>query len=268
MQEDLSVIRFPDYDKIKEEVKRYKAEVSILLLERDELQFITCRNIEMAYMLALGSVEYTVYELHCDILRQKRKIELIQARKNRSEKVIVSEIEEILDEEFTEYKRQLDEQIDKMNQALERSKGEVLTGDQTRELKKLYRSIVKGLHPDLNPDVTQAEQALFQNAVRAYECGDLDSLRIIARMITDLPETVEYSDELTILVKEKERLLQTIEGIKNQIERIKSEYPYTMKELVEDASLVEKKRSELEQNVEKLKEIRQHYINVLNELLR
>lgn len=54
---------------------------------------------------------------------------------------------------------------DKMNDALKRSKAEVLSDEDNKELKKLYRKIVKALHPDINPDVSQAQVQLFDNAV-------------------------------------------------------------------------------------------------------
>jgi curved DNA-binding protein CbpA len=38
-----------------------------------------------------------------------------------------------------------------MNSAIERSKGEFLTKEEAGEMKKLYRRIVKALHPDLHP---------------------------------------------------------------------------------------------------------------------
>ena len=34
---------------------------------------------------------------------------------------------------------------------------------------KLYRKIVKALHPDINPEVTEAQVQLFDNAVAAYK---------------------------------------------------------------------------------------------------
>ena len=110
-----NVIVFPDFEKLKNEVEKMRTELSMLLLERDELQFVICKNIETEYMLKLGSIEYKAYEAQCAALRLKRKIELIQAKKNRQEKVIISAIEETLDSEFAEYQKQLNEQIDKMN---------------------------------------------------------------------------------------------------------------------------------------------------------
>ena len=178
-----NVIVFPDFEKLKSEVEKMRTELSMLLLERDELQFVICKNIETEYMLKLGSIEYKAYEAQCAALRLKRKIELIQAKKNRQEKVIISAIEETLDKEFAEYQKQLDEQIDKMNDALKRSKAEVLSDEDNKELKKLYRKIVKALHPDINPDVSKAQVNLFDNAVQAYKNRNLDTLRIIVEMV-------------------------------------------------------------------------------------
>ena len=134
-----NVILFPDFEKLKSEVEKMRTELSMLLLERDELQFVICKNIETKYMLTLGSIEYKAYEAQCAVLRLKRKSELVQAKKNRQEKVIISAIEDTLDNEFAEYQKQLDEQIDKMNDALKRSKAEVLSDEDNKELKKLYR---------------------------------------------------------------------------------------------------------------------------------
>ena len=201
-----NVIVFPDFEKLKSEVEKMRTELSMLLLERDELQFVICKNIETEYMLKLGSIEYKAYEAQCAALRLKRKIELIQAKKNRQEKVIISAIEETLDNEFAEYQKQLNEQIDKMNDALKRSKAEVLSDEDNKELKKLYRKIVKALHPDINPDVSQAQVQLFDNAVSAYKSGDLGTLRIIGEMVGNNPLPEQHKDAMTQLVEERERL--------------------------------------------------------------
>ena len=44
-------IIFPEFDKIKNEIERLRIELSMLLLERDELQFVICRNIEAKYII-------------------------------------------------------------------------------------------------------------------------------------------------------------------------------------------------------------------------
>lgn len=263
-----NVIVFPDFEKLKNEVEKMRTELSMLLLERDELQFVICKNIETEYMLKLGSIEYKAYQAQCLSLRLKRKIELIQAKKNRQEKVIISAIEEALDTEFAEYQKRLDEQINKMNDALKRSKAEVLTVEENKELKKLYRKIVKALHPDINPDVSETKVDLFDNAVQAYKNGDLNTLRIIGEMVgnSSLPE--QHKDALTQLNKEKERLQNLLKAIRDSIDQIKSEYPYTMKEIIEDEEQTEQKKKELENILSQYNELISIYKAKIEEMIR
>lgn len=263
-----NVIVFPDFEKLKNEVEKMRTELSMLLLERDELQFVICKNIETEYMLNLGSIEYRAYEAQCLSLRIKRKIELIQAKKNRQEKVIISAIEETLDTEFAEYQKRLDEQINKMNDALKRSKAEVLTDEENKELKKLYRKIVKALHPDINPDVSETQVNLFDNAVQAYKNGDLNTLRIICEMVGNSPLPEQHKDALTQLNEEKERLQNLLKAIRDSIEKIKSEYPYTMKEILEDKEKTEQKKQELESILRQYNELISIYKAKIEEMVR
>ena len=245
-----------------------RTELSMLLLERDELQFVICKNIETEYMLNLGSIEYKAYEAQCAALRLKRKIELIQAKKNRQEKVIISAIEEALDNEFAEYQKQLDEQINKMNDALKRSKADVLADEENKELKKLYRKIVKALHPDINPDASEAQVQLFDNAVSAYKSGDLGTLRIIGEMVGNNPLPEQHKDAMTQLVEERERLQGLLKSIRESIDNIKSEYPYTMKDILEDTEKTEQKKQELENILEQYNELISIYKKRIEEMLR
>lgn len=263
-----TVIPFPDYEKLKKEVEKLRTGLSMLVLERDDLVFIECKNIEMVYMLNIGGLEYKAFELNCAVLRIKRKIELIQAKKNRQEKVVLSAIEEILDVEFAEYQAKLDEQIGKMNAALDRSKGKELTDSESSELKKLYISIVKALHPDLHPDISSEKIKLFLNAVESYKNSDLTGLRIISEMITEqvLPE--EYKDALVLLVKEKERLADLIKEIREDIIKIKSEYPYTMKSLIQDPDKIKEKKEELEGTIEEWKKALDLYKSKALDIMR
>ena len=219
-------------------------------------------------MLKLGSIEYKAYEAQCAALRLKRKIELIQAKKNRQEKVIISAIEETLDNEFAEYQKQLNEQIDKMNDALKRSKAEVLSDEDNKELKKLYRKIVKALHPDINPDVSEAQVQLFDNAVSAYKSGDLGTLRIIGEMVGNNPLPEQHKDAMTQLVEERERLQGLLKSIRESIDNIKSEYPYTMKDILEDTEKTEQKKQELENILEQYNELISIYKSRIEEMLR
>lgn len=193
---------------------------------------------------------------------------MIQAKKNRQEKVIISAIEEALDTEFAEYQKRLDEQINKMNDALKRSKAEALTVEENKELKKLYRKIVKALHPDINPDVSETQVNLFDNAVQAYKSGDLNTLRIIGEMVGNSPLPEQHKDALTQLNEEKERLQNLLKAIRDSIEQIKSEYPYTMKEIIEDEEQIEQRKRELENVLSQYNALISIYKAKIEEMIR
>ncbi len=236
---------------IKHQIKRLKLELSMLIEEKDELVFVICKNIETQYMLKLGHLEHKAYRLQCKYLKLKRKIELIQARKNRQEKIDIENIEEILRKEFEEYQKEIDEKLKKVNEALERSNAKVLSKEDERELKSTYRQIVKVLHPDINPDATETQIDLFRKAVFSYENGDLQTLRIIHSLTQDISDDFEAVD-FAILTEEKRRLTDSIEKVKDEISRTKAAYPYLLKEIIDDPK-------KLQERQEKTKE----YITIL-----
>lgn len=261
------IIMFPGFEALKLEVEKLRTELSTLVLERDELLYMECRNIEMAYMLSLGGLEYKVYEAECAVLRLKRKLELIQAKRNLQERIVIAQIEITLDTEFSEYKERLKAQIDKMNEAIDRSHRGLLTDEQAKELKRLYRKIVKSLHPDLHPDLSDSQLELFKNAVTAYENGDLQTLQIISEMVGEpLPDTSQ--DAMTQLTHEKERLGNLLKTIKNSIKTIKSEYPYILKEIVNSPEKTAERKQALEKMLEQYREMIATYYAKIEEMMR
>ena len=256
-----------EYENLKNELLKKRTELSMLVLQRDELKYVICKNIETEYMLELGSLEYCLYQSECIIMRLKRKVELIQMRINRQEKIDVSAIDKLLDEQFREYQQKLEEKIKKMNEAIERDNGEVLTEQQVKELKKLYRAIVKALHPDLNPNVTKQQIKLFQNAVTAYKNGDLQTLRIINEMISNNHSEDDNTDNIEKMRNEVIRLDRMISSINGDIEKIKSEYPYTMKDILFDKEQLNQRKQELKDNIDQCDELVSFYKTKIQNLL-
>lgn len=267
MAESADIILFPDYQKLREEVDKLRIEISMLVLEKDELEYSECRNIETEYMLTFGSLEYQVYEARCEVLRMKRKIDIIQARLNRQEEIGIRQIEETLDLEFADYQKKLDEQIEKMNRAIKRSRLRIMTETESKELKGLYRRIVKRLHSDLNPNITEAEISLFENAA-AFKDGDLQTLRIIESMIggPDLPDSQQ--DSMSVLREEKDRLIGIISYLKSRIAEIKADYPYTLREYLTDEEKGDAYRKELEDSLREYGKLKAVYTEKIEEMMR
>lgn len=261
MEDSGGIVEYPDIE--REHASRLREELAASVGERDELLYVICPNIETAYMLAVGSLEYRTFELRCNMLRLRRKAELIQAMINRQEPIDEARIEAILNGEFAEYQTQLAARLGAMNAALERSRLDRLSDDESAELKKLYRAIVKAIHPDLHPDFTSETLRLFENAVSAYAAGDLAAMRMIAELVAgglslDGPIGADVIDRLSAMIA----------AVRRDIDDIKSRYPYTMKIVVEDPARTEELRAELERESARLTEMIARYEHRIAEMKR
>ena len=119
-----------------------------------------------------------------------------------------------------------------------------------QELKRLYRYIMKKLHPDANPDATDAEMELLRKAQEAYSEGDLEALRDIVDQLDDTEITEKYSDTPEDLLKLRElrdKLAEKVEILLAHIDEIKNSFPYNEKDFLADEEAVAKRQEELEE---------------------
>lgn len=117
-----------------------------------------------------------------------------------------------------------------------------------QEQKRLYRYIMKKLHPDANPDATEAEMELLRKAQKAYAEGDLETLRDIAEQIDDTEITEKYSDTPEDLIKLRElraKLAEKVEILIAHIDEIKNSFPYNEKDFLADEEAVARRQEEL-----------------------
>ncbi len=125
------------------------------------------------------------------------------------------------------------------------------------EMKALYHKIVKALHPDMNPDITDREKELLNDAIKAYSAGDLERLREIAEIIDDadissrFPNTPEGIAGLKAL---KEQLIRKRAALLADIDRIKNSFPYNIVDFLADDEAVAARRDELMKIIESCKE--------------
>lgn len=249
-QENKKVVILPEFNELREETKELQSELAGLIYERDEMVFHQSKNLNMVYMNKVGNWEYKAYEFKMQALRIKRKIELVQQRINLQQKVITAEIEEQLDQEYAEYQKELEERLAKVNSALQRAKDASISDADSDEIKKIYRKIVKQLHPDLCADMTPERLKLFYEAVEAYEAGDLETLRSIEIVIEKISDS-DADDEgtMTALRNKKKRLESQIAKVKENINEIKSSYPFDQIEFLADDAAVEKRIKECKEEI-------------------
>jgi len=247
----------PDFIALITEIQQLEDELAELVNERDELLFHICPKLQTEYILKIGKIEYAIFEYQCNILRIKRKIEIIQSFKNREQTYNLEEIDKQLEKEYQVYTEKLIEKQKEIESARlkESNYGRVLTEEETTELKKLYTTIVKQLHPDINPDLTEEKHGHFIDAVNAFKKADLSEMRVIYLLLEkttgDVVETINSMDKL----KERKDLLLRERGyLENTIKKIKMEFPYNIKLLIIDSIKLQEKINELSNQLTDLQE--------------
>ena len=262
-----NIIINPEYLKLIEEVKQLKEDIASLYEEKDELVYHICKNIETEYMSKVGILEYKLFEFQCEILRLKRKIELYQIKINRQEIPNEKEIEEKLNIEYKEYKQKLNQMSNDIQDALNRKNYGILSEENSKELKSIYRKLIKKLHPDLNNKDSEKNKNLLLQVTRAYENGDLETLKNLELLTNEITEkeNIEIGD-FEELKQSKEKYKIITKELLESIKKIKESFPYNKKEFLKSDILVKKRKKELENEMEMDKKVYSNLENILKQL--
>ena len=135
--------------------------------------------------------------------------------------------------------------------------------DPIHELKRLYRQIVKRLHPDVHPNPTDREKDLLNRANKAYKEGDLEAMRRIWEELAgteQAEESFEDTEEGRAKLRELVKLLRKrCAVLEEEIRQIRISFPYKFKALLDDDRALEKTRQEL---LAQLEEVRALFVQV------
>ena len=144
-----------------------------------------------------------------------------------------------------------------------------------QKIKRLYRKIVKRLHPDVHPDPTEHEKDLLNQAMKAFQEGDLERLEKIWDELSgmDAPEDVfdDTPEGRSMLREMLEKLKIRLRLLELEIDHIKSEFPYNIKAFLEDPVAVEEVRRGIQSKIDSVREMNRQleaFINELREKLR
>jgi hypothetical protein len=229
---------YPEYKKHQQEIRGLKQELAALILERHELEYHARQNIEAEYMLKIGSLEYKAFELNCKVLRLTRKHELVSKAIASRELVELSRIDAQLVTEFNGQNEKLSEAMSRMNAALaHRFTASTLSGP--AELRALYATLLKKLHPDLHPVQNETTAKQFSAAVEAYRNADLPALRALSLAVEGRKELMDAPvGSMDNLLNTKEQLRDMIGALRKAIGEITGSWPCNQRELLGDDARV------------------------------
>jgi hypothetical protein len=185
------------------------------------------------------------------VARVRRQIELAQASINRGERPNLIAIECALEQEFLAWVTKLEEASHRIEAAENRLK-HLLSPEDDRELKMSYYALVKRLHPDVNPNLTEDQRRLWLRAQSAYDAGDLPELRALA-LLAEKTAAIPPSKSLDNLRRDQKVLEEQIATMLEKVEKVESQPPFTLRRQLADETWLTTRRQDIEQQTATLR---------------
>lgn len=241
----------PEARRLAEENELLREELTTLLTEEDTLLTTVRPHLLALYQTRIGPWEVRLLQAQCASARSRRKLELAQAMLNRGLPPDPSQIEANLELEYRSWMQKVREAAERIEAAEHRLKHLLAPADD-REFKRLYRCIVRRLHPDLNPNLTQAQRTLWNRAQAAHHASDLAELRALA-LLSEKPEPeITRQKPLELLLDEQAVLRRQVAALLSRIEGIQDQPPFTLRQNLNDEAWLAARRHEIEVMIGKL----------------
>jgi len=210
--------------------------------------------------LIFGEFEKKINSRSKIAAKLERKIEIFAIKVQRGEKLTSQTIDfvnKMVDKEFekkeSDLKRNFDNQNDNQNDKNKKN-------EPNSELTKIYRKLVKILHPDVSGDNEVAQK--YWHAVQdSYLKGNLQRLKLILESISSniIINDKNYLIDEDFLLKEISKIELMTEVEKRRIERMKLKEPLIFSEKLKDSLWIKQRSKKLQERLILIeKEIQTH----------
>ena len=266
MQANASVEIFPEYQEMLELHDELKVELTKLYADKEDLLNTVKLNLELDYQLKIGRKQYELMMVRIEALRLKRKAEILLSAINRQVKCSINVIEAQLDFEFEKWNKEAMEFYRDLKFAEKYVDLGKMTPEDDAAIKKIYRTLAKKFHPDLNPDWQEDARHFWQRIVEAYGNNDLKELKILEILSRDFEKEERVLSTMELLKKDCESLKEKIKEMINDIARVKKGFPFNIEEKLQDDGWVEEQNRMIEDQVSEWQESKKIFETRVEEL--
>ena len=242
---------------LKDNYQLLKGEYVQLLTDKEMLLSFGKSQLEALYVVKIGKKQLDLLEIRMAVKGLKKQFELAMVYVNRNEIIDWHTIDltviQMLADDYGKFLEE-SERIEKADLLL----SNLASPERNIELRKLYRQLAKELHPDVNQNLTEQQQNLWYAVRRAYEYGDLESLRALAVMAKDSEWNTEIltDDDFKTQI---ELIRAGIEKLHAEIEQIYSTFPFNIEKDLRNEEWVVEQNRKTEQQIEEVLLQKQKY---------
>lgn len=213
------------------------------------------------YVRVFGDRICRLFECKISCIRKKKMIAYCQAILNHGGTIIQKELEAYLQKEMAEYQKQLQDMTEDNREA---KKSTPISEADALEIRRIYRSLAKRIHPDRNPKFAEDEEILelWNEIVIAYRCNNLKRLQELEILASRA--LARYGDETdTEIPNLSDRIAET----EAEIDHIRSTDPYRYRDLLDDQNAVREKEDSLDREIAEYEKYEEQLENVADELV-
>ena len=254
--------------KLKEQLDILKTEYIGLLNEKDVMINWGKPQLEALYNTRIGVHKIQVLQLTLQVKALKRKLELVRSAIAKNEKIDFAEIELIIAAELAKAETLILIEAQKITDG-KNLLNNLDSPERSTELRTVFRAVAKNLHPDVNPDLTNQQNEIWNLILDAYKLNDLDKLKALSLVYEKeiIGTETEWSNEqLTLAI---ENLKEGCKIFQNEIAGIKNTFPFTIEEELNNEDWINSETEKINMDIDKLKayetELRQEYKTLINQ---
>ena len=245
------LILHPEYESLRAEVARLREEIVVVRTQLDRATGVETELLKAEYGKRFGRLELELTRKYYRFRLLRRRIDLVRSYLNRGAEPDMEAIDAILDAEAEEYNQVLRRKAADAERASNMTFREY-SDEEAVHAKKLYQQVVRALHPDLHPGATPDNIACLQQAVEAYNSGDLATLEAIAVLVECGEKKNDEPSCIESLRKRCEQYRDTLSKLALRLKKVRSSFPFDQAELLSKPENVMKRIQDLKAECAKL----------------
>ena len=259
----------PNKEKIEamqNEIADLRKNLAELIFEVDQNIFHKSQYLEKEYMEKIGQLEFKSFKTQCDILRVRRKTEIVKELIDNNRVLDLEFVEKILDIDFEENKSTLQEQENLLKLALTQTDKFTLSAAEDNELNSVYKNLIDRINPDLNREQPEEANELYKEGVAAFSKKDLTALQ------KTMENALAYNNDVSatepaLLSQYVTSLEAAIKDLQEQQKLLTKSFPFVVLSLLHDDDQLNAKIHELNEHISYYEYHLARFENQLKELV-
>lgn len=231
----------PENKELRSQSEQLRIEFALLVEKRNYMLYYEEALLTSLYLTTIGNLQFRIFTLKGDLAILNEKIRQGQIFFNRNQLPDWKIIDKEVKKEFHTYLNKVAEEASRLSAAKELLKSDFLTEEEEKQLKEIYRILVKRLHPDINPDQSEKERELYIGMQAAYQQCNIQAMNDILIYLNGLSE--KPASLSTDLVQQVDHLKAINNDLQLKIDKLNDSFPFNYRSLLTDEEWIESQKS-------------------------